>query len=384
MIRVLGKGNTAKAIKENFKDVILYDEDDFSLYENSSEELTVVSPGIPPHNFMVKQSKNIVSDYDLLVDKMPLSIWISGTNGKTTTTQMCQHILENKNSQYGGNIGTAVSNMDINKSIWILETSSFTFHYTKYAKPNIYLLLPISEDHLSWHGSFYEYEKAKLKPFSMMNEEDIIVAPNKYKDIKTDACLITYENSDDLCLQFGIEKEKIKFKEPFLLDAILSLISKKILFDSIDYNKINTYVVDKHKVEEFKDKKNRLWIDDSKATNIDATMNALKPYENIYIHLILGGDDKGVNIEPLFKYLKNLKVTIYAIGSNEDKIEKYCKQYDLNIIKCKYLKTSVLKIHKNLKEKELAILSPGAASLDQFNSYMHRGEEFKKFVYSLS
>ncbi len=383
MIRVLGKGNTAKAIQKKFEDVILYDENDFTKYDKISNDLTVVSPGIPPHNKMVKEAKNIISDYDLFANKMPLSIWISGTNGKTTTTQMCQHLLEDRDSQCGGNIGFAVSNMDLEKSIWVLETSSFTFHYTKKAKPNIYLLLPISEDHLSWHGNFEEYEKAKLKPFGMMEEEDIIIAPNKYKDIQTDAFLITYENSDDICKEFDIDKSKIKFNEPFLLDAILALVSKKILFDYIDYEKINSYNIDKHKVEEFNDDKSRLWIDDSKATNVDATINALKPYEEKYIHIILGGDDKGANIEVLFKYLSTLKIKVYAIGTNKNSISNYCKKYNIECFTCESLKESVVRIDKNLKENQVAILSPAASSLDEFTSYKQRGEKFKKFVFDL-
>ncbi|XPV83932.1 MAG: Mur ligase family protein [Halarcobacter sp.] len=65
----------------------------------------------------------------------------------------------------------------------MFETSSFTFHYTNNAKPNLYILLPISEDHVSWHGTFEEYEKAKLKPLDMMVEGEIAIIPQKYKDI---------------------------------------------------------------------------------------------------------------------------------------------------------------------------------------------------------
>ncbi|MDC7249423.1 MAG: Mur ligase family protein [Sphaerochaetaceae bacterium] len=170
MIRVLGKGITAQAIKETFKNVILYDDTDFNTYDKVSNDVTVVSPGIPPYNEMVKNSNNIISDYDLIYNEMPFSIWISGTNGKTTTTQMCQHILKERGSICGGNIGTPVTKLNKEAKIWILETSSFTFHYTNKAKPNLYLLLPISDDHISWHGSFEEYESSKLKPLYMMEE----------------------------------------------------------------------------------------------------------------------------------------------------------------------------------------------------------------------
>jgi UDP-N-acetylmuramoylalanine--D-glutamate ligase len=383
-IRILGKGITALALKDKFPNAILYDDSDFNLYDLNSNEITVVSPGIPPHNYMVLNSNNIVSDYDLFESIIPFSIWISGTNGKTTTTQMCQHLLEEYKSVCGGNIGIPLSHMDERAPIWILETSSFTLHYTNKSKPNIYLLLPISEDHITWHGSFEEYQNAKLKPLRLMDENDIAIIPKKFKDIKTNATLITYDNSDDLCGFFNIDKSMIKFKEPFLLDAILAMCVKKIVFDKLDYASINQFVIDKHKVEEFKDSKNRLWIDDSKATNVDATINALVPYKDYNIHIILGGDDKGANLKPLFQNIKELDIYVYAIGSNTKKIVEYCKELNINITECLYLENAVKEIDKNMTLKSVAILSPAAASLDQFKSYAHRGDEFKRFVKDLS
>lgn len=317
--RVLGKGKTALALKKRFPNIRLFDDGDIDSFDKNSDELTIVSPGIPPHNLLVQNSKNISSDYDLFYKDMPFSIWISGTNGKTTTTQMCQHILESYNSCYGGNIGVPLSGLDKNKRIWILETSSFTLHYTNIAKPNIYILLPITEDHITWHGSFEEYKKAKLKPLSLMNESDIAIIPSEFKDIKTEAHTIYYSSSDDLCEEFNIDKSKINFNEPFLLDAIMAIISRKIIFDDIDYDLINSYKIDKHKVEEFRDSKNRVWIDDSKATNYDATINALVPYKDKNIHIILGGDDKGACLELLFENLKDLDIVVYAIGTNRKK-----------------------------------------------------------------
>ena len=383
-IRILGKGITALALKDKFPNATLYDDNDFNQYDLNSNEFTVVSPGIPPYNDMVLNSKNLISDYDLFASVMPFSIWISGTNGKTTTTQMTQHLLKEYGSIYGGNIGVPLSHLDEKAPIWILETSSFTLHYTNKTKPNIYILLPISEDHITWHGSFEEYKNAKLKPLSLMNENDIAIIPTEFKDFKTDAHVITYNNSDDLCKHFDIDKLKIKFKEPFLLDAILAMATNKIIFDEVNYNLINEFVIDKHKVEEFRDFKNRLWIDDSKATNVDATINAIVPYNDKNIHIILGGDDKGANLIPLFENIKNLDIHVYAIGSNTEKIVKYCKEYDITAEGCTYLNIAVSKIDLVLKENSVAMLSPAAASLDQFKSYAHRGDEFKNLVLSLS
>lgn len=383
-IRILGKGITALALKDKFPNATLYDDNDFSEYDLTSNEYTVVSPGIPPYNKMVLNSKNLISDYDLFASVMPFSVWISGTNGKTTTTQMCQHLLKEYGSIYGGNIGVPLSHLDQKAPIWILETSSFTLHYTNKTKPNIYILLPISEDHITWHGSFEEYKNAKLKPLSLMNENDIAIIPENFKNFKNNAHVITYKNSDDLCEHFNINKSNIKFKEPFLLDAILAMAVRKIIFDEINYDLINEFVIDKHKVEEFKDKKNRLWIDDSKATNVDATINAIVPYKDKSIHIILGGDDKGANLLPLFENIKNLNISVYAIGSNTEKIVKYCNEYNINVKSCTYLNLAVAKINLTLDEKSIAMLSPAAASLDQFKSYAHRGDEFKKLVGSLS
>ena len=388
-MRVLGKGKTALAIQKIHKDVKLFDDDDINEYDKNSNELTVVSPGIPPYNRIVKSSKNIISDYDLFLsniykkqDKDIFTIWISGTNGKTTTTSMLEHILKKENFLSAGNIGLPLANaMHLEKNL-ILETSSFTLHYTSYAKPNIYILLPISDDHLSWHGTFSKYEQSKLKPLSSMNENDIAIIPSKYEKSITKAKIITYENTKDLCKKYNINDKKIQFKEPFLIDAVLALCVKKILFNNIDYDSINTFKQDAHKLEEFLDTKNRMWIDDSRATNVDAVIQALKTYKGKKIYLILGGDDKGADLNPLFEMLKLSEVCIYTIGTNASRLYKLSIKNNINCEICNSLEIAVNAI-KNIhtsNDNNIAMLSPAASSYDQFNSYKQRGELFKQWV----
>ena len=379
-MRVLGKGKTAQAIYEKFTDVQLFDDSDLSIYDKNSDELTIVSPGIPPYNQLVTNTKNLISEYDLFKDDFPYTIWISGTNGKTTTTQMMQHILEKYGSQYGGNIGKPLAQMDTNKKIWLLETSSFTLHYTKYAKPNIYVLLPITPDHLSWHGDFKEYEKAKLKPLNFLKEGEIAIIPKKYKDYPTHGYKICYETAEEVAKVFQIDINKIDFKEPFLLDAILAMSIEKILFDKIDYKKINSFIQDKHKIEEFYDKNNRLWVDDSKATNIDATIVALKRYKNKKIYLILGGDDKGVDMQPLYKELQKYDIELFLIGSSCNKLYELSLKYNIKSTKSQFLKDAVDSIKQLHTINSVALLSPACASLDQFTSYKQRGEQFQQFI----
>ena len=394
---LFGYGGTTRALAQVVPNAVFYDDkcskpfrdEDGFLVQPSSEfdprlsTLEIPSPGIPPHHTLIQQAKNLMSEYDFFADASPLQVWISGTNGKTTTTQMMQHLLSDKGSIEGGNIGTPLALLSQEKKIWILETSSFTMHYTNIAKPNIYVLLPLSPDHLSWHGSMDEYVNAKLKPITMMREGEIAIVPEAYKNIKTDAYLISYKNESDLAAHFNIDMDKVKFKGAFLADALLAMAVDKILFDSVNYEKINSFTLDPHRQEELRDVQNRLWVNDTKATNIDASIAAIKRYMDEKIHLILGGDDKGVDLAELFEFLKTVDVKVYNIGSNKEKLSSLAQNYEIEYELCDNLLNAVEKISSNLLKNEVALLSPAASSLDEFSSYAQRGDLFKKEVLSL-
>ncbi|BCD67442.1 UDP-N-acetylmuramoylalanine--D-glutamate ligase [Nitratiruptor sp. YY09-18] len=393
MIALFGSGKTTQALAQImskaafFEDIstAYLDEQGFwhypaNQFDPSKSTLQIPSPGIPPSHPLIQKSRNLISEYDYFANVMPASIWISGTNGKTTTTKMTYHLLQQKKAQMGGNVGTPLAKLDSNAKFWILETSSFTLHYTKIAKPNIYLLLPITPDHLSWHGSMEAYEQAKLKPLSNMREGDVAIVPQKYASTPSKALVIGYENSKDLAAKMEIDRTKIALDEPFLLDALLALSVQKIVFDICDYEAINSFRQDAHKLEEFYDSEGRLWVDDSKATNIDATMQALKRYRDKKIHLILGGDSKGVDLSPLFEHLHN--VHIYAIGKAAKEIVELAQYYGIACTYAGSLDIAVNEIKKVHTKESVALLSPACASLDQFSSYKERGELFKQYVLS--
>ncbi|EQB40116.1 UDP-N-acetylmuramoyl-L-alanyl-D-glutamate synthetase [Sulfurimonas hongkongensis] len=396
-VSLFGYGKTTKALAKVVKNATFYDdkclkpfrdEDGFMIKPSNEFNpkyscLEISSPGISPSNTLIKISKNLISEYDYFADVSPLKVWISGTNGKTTTTQMMQHLLASKGSVCGGNIGTPLALLDKDAKIWLLETSSFTLHYTNKAAPNIYVLLPLSPDHVSWHGSMKDYVNAKLKPLSFMREGEVAIIPEAYKDTPTDAHLITYKDETSLAEYFDIDANKVKFKGAFLADALLAMAVDKILFDEINYEKINTFTLEAHRQEELRDAKQRLWVNDTKATNIDATIVALKRYKDSYIHLILGGDDKGVELDELFEYMQNLSLKIYTIGSNKEKLSNLAQKYQIEFTTCKNLSSAITKIDKRLKKDETALLSPAASSLDEFSSYMQRGNEFKNAVRKL-
>lgn len=393
-VSLFGHGSTTKPLAKIIPNAIFYDdkckeafqdEDGFLVkpsteFDENSSDLEITSPGIPPSNPLIKRAKNLISDYDYFADTAPFKIWISGTNGKTTTTQMTQHLLKDRGSVEGGNIGTPLAELPQDAKIWILESSSFTMHYTNIATPNIYALLPLSPDHLSWHGGMDEYVSDKLKPLRMMKKGDIAIIPDAYKNTPTKAKVITYKDENGLASQFGIDRQKIKFKGAFLADALLAMAIDKTLNDRVNYEQINSFTLDSHRQEELRDTKGRLWVNDTKATNLDATIAAVKRYRDSYIHLILGGDDKGVDLSELFVFLQKQNLKIYNIGSNKERLSSFAKEYKIDFEQSINLNDAVKKIDKNLKKDEVALLSPAAASLDEFSSYAQRGDEFKSAI----
>ncbi len=394
---LFGYGITTKPLAQYFENVVFYDDaaqesytdehgfliQPSSMFEPQHSTLQIPSPGIPPHHPLIQKASHLISEYDFFANTQPFKIWISGTNGKTTTTQMMHHLLKNKGAVAGGNIGTPLALLDTDAPIWILETSSFTLHYTNKAVPNIYVLLPLSPDHLSWHGSMQEYIDAKLKPLSMMRSNSVAIIPKAYENTQTDAQLITYDGVEDLAQYFEIDTQRVKFKGAFLLDALLALGVYDLLSGTIDYDAINSFTLDPHRQEELYDTQGRLWVNDTKATNLDATKAAVARYKDKFIHLILGGDDKGVDLSELFEFLQSKNLRIYAIGSNKNKLEKLSQKYNIACCVCTDLQDAIQQINTQHTQEDVALLSPAAASLDEFSSYAQRGELFKKGVEQL-
>ncbi len=378
-------------------------------FNPDKSSLEVTTPSLPPKHPLIQSAKNLLSEYDYFLArvlcphntkniihntqsvlswdntlrKKPFIIWISGTNGKTTTTQMITYLLEKRGAVSGGNIGTPLAELDTNASIWVLESSSFTLHHTHIASPDIYLLLPITPDHLDWHGTPEAYESDKLRPLLTMKEGELALVPKGLNLPKTNAYVVEYDSDAFLCDYFNLDASKLNYKGAFLQDALLSLAITKVLFDETNYDLLNTFKRDAHRQEEFHDAKGYLWVNDSKATNLDATMQAIKGYDDRYVHLIIGGDDKGVDLTPLFELIQKTDITLYTIGENTQKLLSLSKKYHINAVESNDIHTAVKQISLVLNNESVALLSPAAASFDQFKSYKHRGEVFMDLVKNL-
>ena len=370
-----------------------------SHFDPDTSDLEILTPSIPPHHPILQKTRNPISEYDFFLGQSeaslnsqlstlnsqlrlskPFTVWISGTNGKTTTTQMLTHLLAPRNALSGGNIGTPLADLDPDAPIWVLETSSYTLHHTRSASPDIYLLLPITPDHLNWHGSPEAYAADKLRPLLTMREGELALVPKGLDLPKTDAWVVEYDSVEFLAEFFDLDPSRLRYRAAFLEDAMLALAVTRTLFDEADYERLNTFTLDHHRQEEITDAHGRLWVNDSKATNVDATLQALATYADRPIHLILGGDDKGVDLAPLMDTIASMDVTLYTVGTNNDRLIAMAQERSIPAHSCHTVENAIETIHPNLKTDEVALLSPAASSLDQFASYAKRGELFTQMV----
>jgi len=423
-ISFFGYGLTTKAIArklggnctfydDNCTEPYTDDQDNIILpsadFDPDKSDLEITTPSLPPHHPLIQKAKHLMSEYDYFlgntndvgrgapqalplvvlsptsnVKTKPFTIWISGTNGKTTTTQMLTHILAKRGAAYGGNIGVPLADLDPKAPIWVLESSSYTLHHTRHASPDIYLLLPITPDHLDWHGTEEQYEADKLKPLLTMREGELALVPAGLDLPKTDAWVVEYDSHAFLEDFFDLDSSQLRYKAAFLEDALLSLAITRTLFDETDYALLNDFQLDHHRQEECRDYLDRLWVNDSKATNVDAAIQAIKTYHDRPIHLILGGDDKGADLSPLMDLIAAETITLYIIGSNSVRVTQMARERNIPQHSCDTLKKAVEKISDHLLTDEVALLSPAAASFDQFTSYVKRGEIFMEMVENLS
>jgi UDP-N-acetylmuramoylalanine--D-glutamate ligase len=354
----------------------------------------VVSPGINIKetrfkSILHKNRKKIITDLDLFyMQKLPVkSIVVTGTNGKSTTCKLIEHVLKiNKiDVQLGGNIGKPVLDLKIKKkSIVIIEASSYQLFYTKFIKPTFALILNISKDHLDWHGNIKNYKNSKFNIFLKQDNQDYALLGNRQliNEFRKKKFLSKLKKIHSNILEKYI-KNKYLLSKPNLenvsfvheLSKIFK-IKKKIILKAL-----NTFKGLPHRNEIFYQKHGITFINDSKATSFDAAQHALKNNKNIF--WIVGGVPKVGDKFNLKNVRKNI-IKSFIIGKH---INYFKKQIGVSI---KYkvslnLKNALKDIFKYLKLykeiKATVLLSPASASYDQFNNFAERGTQFKKLTF---
>ena len=354
----------------------------------------VLSPGISLKKTKYKRKlrkykKKIITDIDLLYlsNQKFKSIVVTGSNGKSTTCKIIAHLLKknNYNVKLGGNIGTPVLNLRVMKNIFfIIEASSFQLSHSKFIHPDYAILLNVSNDHLDWHGSMNHYIESKLKIFKLQKKNNFALINDNFKDVfKAEK----YLGNLTLIKSREYKKIKLKIKNHYLKSRIndenmtfVYTIAKLLkISDNHFLNSIKTFEGLPHRHEIFLQKKDVIFINDSKATNFEASKFALASNKNIY--WILGGLPKDKDKIDL-KHIKNNIIKSYIIGKSINFFKKQLKKNQIKFDITKNLKNSIAKILKDIRfseKKTITILfSPCAASFDQFKNFEIRGNEFKK------
>ena len=365
----------------------------------------IISPGIDINkskirNYLKRNSNKIITDLDLFFEfnKDSLIISITGTNGKSTTCKIIEKILKtaNFNVKTVGNIGNPIlyslnQKQSKKKNVFILEISSYQLEYSKMIRSKHAAILNISPDHLERHKSMKNYIRIKSKIFFAQKSSDYsyINSGNKYsksikkiiRNYKIKSKMVLINNSNRKFLFKKIKNKYFKSKGNIENLLFAYKIAKNLkINDKIIIKAVNKFKGLPHRQEIVFSNKNLLCINDSKATSFDASLQSLSNYNRIY--WIVGGLPKAQDYFNL-KKVKNKIVKAYIIGKQITFFKKKIKG-DVSFTVSKNIKEAIndiykdLKIHQNIKNTIL--LSPAAASFDQFVNFEKRGSYFRNCV----
>jgi UDP-N-acetylmuramoylalanine--D-glutamate ligase len=381
-------------------------------------DFIVTSPGIPTDSEVlseaVKRGIKIFSEIEFASWFCRGSIIsITGTNGKTTTTSLTAHTLNESGIKCypAGNIGNAFSEiaLDVNEDEYVaLETSSFQLDFADRFKPKIAVILNITPDHLDrYRDSFDEYSAAKQKVASNQDADDFLIISGDDENIKSglkkkNARIFYFslkkrekygayvENGAMIFSSGNGEEEICKTADLFIrgehniANALAVMIAAKII--GVPNQKIKeafgSFKGVEHRIEFVRNLDGVDYYNDSKATNADSVWNALRSFERP-IFLILGGKDKGNNYEQIREPVSANVKKIYAIGSSAQKVFDFFSDFVSTEIK-KTLEECVTSARSEAPSGSVVLLSPACASFDMFDNYEHRGRVFKEAVMRLT
>jgi UDP-N-acetylmuramoylalanine--D-glutamate ligase len=410
-------------IKEKYKKVLIHNEIEWEEQQHTeakilNADVVMKSPGIPDKVAIVKQLLEkqipVISEIEFASKYTnALLIGITGSNGKTTTTMLVNHILIQAGFQVGmaGNIGDSFAKQVVenDKSHYVLELSSFQLDGIENFKPNIAIITNITPDHLDRYDyKFENYIASKFRITRNQTKDDFLIYDADDKEITN--YLKTYKIQSTL-LPFSL-KSKIENG---------AYLENKNIIITIDNNQIimptSSLVLEgKHNIknamaastvahllrirkdtireslEGFEGAEHRLenvlkinkvqYINDSKATNVNATYFALESMDAATVWIV-GGEDKGNKYEELFPFVNEKVKAIICLGVDNQKLfEAFENMVDI-IIETQFMSEAVKIAYKVADAGENVLLSPACASFDLFENYEDRGRQFKEAVRNL-
>jgi UDP-N-acetylmuramoylalanine--D-glutamate ligase len=380
------------------------------------QDLIVVSPGVPANLPSLELARargiRVWSEIELawrfLRGKL---VAITGSNGKTTTTSLVAHILKTAGiiTQIGGNIGTpllALTEASTDSTVTVAEISSFQLETIEAFRPEIGVLLNLTPDHLDRHASFDDYARAKMRMFEYQLDRDAAVLnaddpeitrrmPSKpriywFSRQKRVAAGAFVLDGQIVFRRDGLDTplarlDEIPLKGEHNVENVLAACAAAYLAGADPAsiaNGVKTFQGVEHRLEFVGEVSGVAFYNDSKATNVDATLKAIEAFPGPLL-LILGGKDKGSPYTPLCDSLRKRARVAILIGAAADKIAS-----DLGdaaeIFRAGTLERAVEFAMKTARPGDTVLLAPACASFDQFENYEHRGRVFKQLIAKLA
>lgn len=386
-------------------------------FENHSEDfmqdayIAVTSPGIPPCAEIMEKLKEknikVISEIELAyLETIIPFVAITGTNGKTTTTELIDFVLNKElKSEKCGNIGIPPCGLlDKKADYFVCETSSFQLEYSKGFRPQIAIWMNFTPDHIDWHGGIEGYFKAKaslfssekLPAFGIFNAEDEKVldfaknyAGEKFFFGKEFEKNCSYIKNEAIYFKRNTEEKIIDLKEIPLVgnhnyqNVMAALITAEIIGISKEKitEAIKEFKAPEHRCEFVSNIQGKDVYNDSKATNPEAAIFALKSFEGRRLTLIAGGTDKNTDLGEFCETVKKYVDNTILLGLAKDRFEAELRKngYDKITIADSF-KDAVDKAFET--DSEVILLSPACSSYDMFTGYEERGRVFKDYALS--
>jgi UDP-N-acetylmuramoylalanine--D-glutamate ligase len=376
-------------------------------------EMIVKNPGIPYHNPMVQKAMElkipIITEVELAyqISEAPF-IGITGTNGKTTTTTLVFEMLKegNQSPLIAGNIGMVASVVAQNAKETnqiVIELSSFQLMGTPKFRPKIAILTNIYDAHLDYHGTRSEYVRAKANITKNQTNDDYFIVNHDQEEVmeiakESKAQIIPFSTKKELKAGVFVkngwvyynQEQIVKIADILLpgthnLENILSAVAAAKLTgvsNEAICKVLNTFKGVKHRLQFTEEIQNRIFFNDSKATNILATKKALSAFDQPII-LLAGGLDRGNEFDELIPSLKNVKAII-TFGQTAEKLERVAGVAGIKTIqRVDNVGKAVPIAYKLSDPGDVILLSPACASWDQHKTFEERGDIFIEMVHKL-
>ena len=374
----------------------------------------IKNPGIKNDHKYVETAKKykipVINELEvayLLMPKNITIIGITGSNGKTTCTTLIYEIIKatKKRVHLTGNIGFPLSAF-VNKvkenDIIVTEVSIQQLCNTDKFKTNISVLTNLYEAHLDFVGCYENYMNVKKKIFNHHTKNDFAVLNGDNEDVvnltsdlvsqkeyfssskkNTKGCYIN-NNSIYYYDEKIIDIKDLKIKGTHNHENIMAaiLVCKKLDIDNSIINKVlKDFNGVEHRIEFVREINKRKFYNDSKSTNVVATITALKSFDTPTI-LLLGGLDRGHLFDELKGYMNNVKLVI-AYGQTKERIKLFCDELKIKCIVLDNLEEATKEAYNKSSINDIILLSPACASWDQFKDFEERGTKFKEYINSL-